>query len=64
MSFDELTRWIVNNDFHENDEIYSLFDGLIVPEMDEDSTTNETADSINGHIPNGVASDTVVNGVH
>ncbi len=64
-----LTLGIVNNDFHENDEIYRLFDDLTVEDMgtelkvDPSDLTNGTTDSSKGNTPNGTTSEAAVNGV-
>lgn len=58
----------VNNDFHQTEEIFSLFDGLAIADMeselkaDPESLTKGNADSSKSHVTNGVASNSAING--
>jgi methylenetetrahydrofolate reductase (NADPH) len=54
----ELTR-LVHNDFHEQHEIFAIFDGLAVPDIDK--PLHETA-HLNGELSNGTSVSIVVNG--
>jgi methylenetetrahydrofolate reductase (NADPH) len=59
---------IVNNDFHQTEEIFSLFDGLTIADMeselkaDTETLTNGNVNSSRSHVTNGVASNSAING--